>query len=118
MTLPPAFELAGLSDELALSSSLHLTWAADDTPMRWDVSYSCTEISGVATGGPIDERAGALTIDGAELVDLIGEPNVADGSCIATIDVLRIREGSLDKAFPATLATGIQSRSFDVHLVP
>jgi len=35
-----------------------------------------------------------------------------------TIDVLRVLEGDMDKQFPATLATGIQSRALTFRLVP
>lgn len=121
MTLPPPFDLASTLDgeTLAASATLHLAWQPGDSPMRWDADYDCATsgFGGAAVGGSVDDGDGTLAIEGTRLVEIIGKDHVADG-CTVTIEVLRVLEGDMDKQFPATLATGIQSRTLTFRLVP
>lgn len=86
--------------------------------MRWDAALSCDSGGGASVGDDVDDGGGTLTLTGKQLLDLFPDEFRGDPSCVFTVELLRIRNGTMDDDFPATLATGIQERTFDVRVVP
>jgi hypothetical protein len=112
VSLPPAFTISGMADgTLTRDDHLHLTWDRDSAPMRWDWDYAC----GLTTGG--SEQGGALADDGSadfemsQIEDGLDDAHPTTDSCDILIKLSRIQRGTVDAAFHAKTATGIQLRS-------
>jgi len=125
MFLPPRFELDRLAEEIvelsssdASTDSVTVSWERGDSPMRWDVEYTCDMGGGGAVGEDIDDGDGRLVLFAKQLVDRLPEDRRGDTTCVFTVKLSRVQRGKMDDDFPATLATGIQQRSFGARVVP
>jgi hypothetical protein len=119
MFLPPAFDLAGdFAAERRLGDVIEMNWTPGDSPMRWDVNFTCGNGGGGVLGGALDDADGSLRVEVSEIAAEIQKVgNFTPTDCDVEIKVLRILEGTLHEHFRAGLATGVQERKFGFAIV-
>jgi len=110
--LPPEFTISGMADgTLARDGHLRLTWDRDSAPMRWDWQYACGTLGGNEEGGGLDDD-GAADFDMSQISDVLdNDVNPTTDTCDILIQLSRFQRGTVDTAFHAKTATGIQLRS-------
>lgn len=115
--LPPAFTISGMADgTLTRDDHLHLTWDRDTAPMRWDWDYQCgVTVAGSTEGGGLDDD-GAADFEMSQIEDGLDDANPMTDTCDILIKLSRFQRGTVDTAFHAKTATGIQQRSIKLTL--
>jgi hypothetical protein len=118
MHLPAPFEISGMADgTLSRDGHLRLTWDRDNAPMRWDWDYECgPTIGGAEQGHGLDDD-GSADFDMSEISDVLdSDVNPTTDTCDILIKLSRYQRGTVDTAFHAKTATGIQLRSVKLTL--
>jgi hypothetical protein len=118
MHLPAPFEISGMADgTLSRDGHLRLTWDRDNAPMRWDWDYECgPTIGGAQQGHGLDDD-GSADFDMSEISDVLdSDVNPTTDTCDILIKLSRYQRGTVDTAFHAKTATGIQLRSVKLTL--
>jgi hypothetical protein len=116
--LPTPFEISGMADgTLTRDGHLRLTWDRDTAPMRWDWDYECgPTVGGGEEGGELDDD-GSASFDMSEITDVLDSDVKPDtDTCDILIKLSRFARGTVDTAFHAKTATGIQLRSVKLTL--
>jgi hypothetical protein len=101
---------------LTRDDHLHLTWDRDLSPMRWDWDYECgPTVGGAEPGGELDDD-GSADFDMSQIEDGLDDANPMTDTCDILIKLSRIERATVDTAFHAKTAAGVQLRSVKLTL--